>query len=177
MRSSTLMKFLIVGVSCVVAGAVLMLNGFIYGEYLCIFGVLLVAVRTCYIEKEEKELKEVLLNNTSKSVEHKDMVCDVESQEVGDMDPSKTLQEAIDFITSHDDHENIVSMYKKGPPAEWGFMWYPTDWGDSNSSEWFTLDQHDALKTMKTWVVAKGWDSSGYAFMQRRIQNKVREIW
>ena len=93
------------------------------------------------------------------------------------MDPYKTVQKAIDFITSHDDHEHIVSMYKKGPPAECGFMWYPTGWDEHCPSNWFTEEQRAALETMKTWVLEKGWDSSGYGFMQRHIQNKVREIW
>ncbi len=52
-------------------------------------------------------------------------------------------------------------MYIKGPPEDKGFMWCSND--------------TPAAQTMEIFVLAMGYDSSAYGFMQRRIQAAVRD--
>ena len=51
-------------------------------------------------------------------------------------------------------------MYNTGPPENEGFMWCDND--------------TPAKKTMSTFVLGMGYDSSGYGTMQRKIQATVR---
>ena len=143
----------VLGFLCVLAGTILILNDMMWGEFLCLFGVFVVGVRTLYI-KNDKVVKEV---------------DDVDIEAPMEQQAKKDLNDAIAFIRTHPKSQDIVSMYKKGPPPDTGFMWCPHDW--------FSPAQQEGLKIMRVWVLGRDWDSSAYGYMQRMIQQHVRTAW
>ncbi len=78
----------------------------------------------------------------------------------------------VNFINNHENKNEIVSMFIKGPPADQGFMWCGKEGG---SGQYWTLGEAQGLKEIGDLVLDKGWDSSGYGFMMRKIQQKIRE--
>jgi hypothetical protein len=75
-------------------------------------------------------------------------------------------------IDNYDNKEHIISMFKKGPPKNKGFMWCESNGGPY--CHW-TEKEAKGLKYVGNLVLDKGWDSSGYGFMMRFIQQKIRE--
>ena len=81
-------------------------------------------------------------------------------------------QEIIKFINNHENKQGIVSMFMKGPPEKQGFMWCSTKGG---VNEYWNQEEGEGLKTVKKIVLNKGWESSGYAIMMRKIQKEVEK--
>tara|TARA_B100001142_G_scaffold274353_1_gene282272 strand:- start:161 stop:760 length:600 start_codon:yes stop_codon:yes gene_type:complete len=78
----------------------------------------------------------------------------------------------INYINAHENKQGIVSMFMKGPPDDRGFMWCPTKGGPN---EYWNEEEARGLKQIKNAVLNKGWDSSGYAIMMRKIQKEVEK--
>ena len=168
-----LMKYLVFGIVNVITGAVLMLYGQLWGEYMCIGGTVVIALssssfsRTPNKEPNKDPNKEP---NKDPNKEPVNVVKDVE-------DPTPNMQAmmdrdvalAVEFIRGNDDQDNIIAMYKRGPPEDTGFMWLPNDW--------FTSEQQQGFQVMKNWILDHDYDSSAYGWMHRAIQQKVRELW
>ena len=76
----------------------------------------------------------------------------------------------IDMIYKICDHEQVISMFEKGPPKDQGFMWCDRIGGPGKN---FTELQAKALKEISAMVLKYGWESSGYGIMMRKIQNKI----
>ena len=158
MCRDTLTKYLVFGIGNVIGGAVLILYGQMWGEYLCIGGTVVIALSSSSLPNVQPVKK---ASNVVKDIE----------------DPTQTMQAlldkdvllAVEFIRTHDDHSKIVAMYKRGPPEDTGFMWLPNDW--------FTPDQQQGFQVMKKWILDHDYDSSAYAWMHRAIQQKVRATW
>ena len=74
---------------------------------------------------------------------------------------------ALEFIRTHPLKDQIMDMYKRGPPKETGFMWL--------RAGWFTKEQEQGLQAMRAWILGHGYDSSAYGFMHRAIQHAVKE--
>lgn len=75
-------------------------------------------------------------------------------------------------IDNHQNKEDIISMFLKGPPEDLGFMWCEKTGGPD--CHW-TEKEAEGLKYVGNLVLDKGWDSSGYGFMMRFIQTKIKE--
>ena len=75
-------------------------------------------------------------------------------------------------IDNHQNKEHIISMFMKGPPPNKGFMWCESSGGPD--CHW-TLEEAQGLKYVENLVLDKGWDSSGYGFMMRFIQSRIKE--
>lgn len=58
-------------------------------------------------------------------------------------------------------------MFRKGPPSDVGFMWC--------DDEHWTEDELEGLGIVQTLVLANGWESSGYGYMMRKLQSKLKE--
>ena len=63
-------------------------------------------------------------------------------------------------------------MFLKGPPEDLGFMWCEKTGGPD--CHW-TEKEAEGLKYVGNLVLDKGWDSSGYGFMMRFIQARIKE--
>jgi len=72
------------------------------------------------------------------------------------------------FIESHPKFDAIYSAFTKGPDPESGFMWTTT--------EWWTQEEGEAIEIVSNKVLDYGWDSSGYGYMMRVIQDKIKEL-
>jgi hypothetical protein len=79
----------------------------------------------------------------------------------------KDLVTIMKYITSHDLREDIFSLFIKGPDPEQDFMWTPPVWWLENQAK--------GLKIVNEKVLELGWDSSGYGFMMRLIQEEVKK--
>lgn len=75
-------------------------------------------------------------------------------------------------IDNHQNKEHIISMFIKGPPPNKGFMWCESSGGPD--CHW-TEKEAEGLKYVGNLVLDKDWDSSGYGFMMRFIQTKIKE--
>ena len=71
------------------------------------------------------------------------------------------------ILKSHNNYDDVVSMFKKGPPLDKGFAWCSYEPG------WWSKDESDAIKEVQSEVLKRGWDSSGFCFMMRLIQRIV----
>ena len=82
---------------------------------------------------------------------------------------SKHDSEAImRFIESHELFNDIYSAFMKGPDPQSGFMWTTT--------EWWSPVEGEAIKIVSNKVLDYGWDSSGYGYMMRVIESKIKEL-
>ena len=72
------------------------------------------------------------------------------------------------FIESHPKFDAIYRAFMKGPDPQSGFMWTTT--------EWWTQAEGEAIEIVSNKVLEYGWDSSGYGFMMRIIQDKIKEL-
>jgi hypothetical protein len=79
-----------------------------------------------------------------------------------------SLNDALSYIKVHPDRDRIIGMYETGPPSDKGFTWCSrTD---------FPTHQRNAYDVMHAWVLNHGYDSSGYAMMQRLIQAHAKSM-
>ena len=76
-------------------------------------------------------------------------------------------------INQHNLKQHIISMFIKGPPENEGFMWCESNGGPDC---YWTEEESQGLKYVENLVLGKGWDSSGYGFMMRFIQQKIVEL-
>lgn len=67
-------------------------------------------------------------------------------------------------INTHKNKSVIMSLFTKGPPANKGFMWSIDD------TFYWTKEEFTALKDISEIVLNKGYESSGYGIMMRKIQ-------
>ena len=74
----------------------------------------------------------------------------------------------MNFIQTHAKFNNIYSAFIKGPKPDCGFMWTPDDW--------WTSKEKEAVKIVSNKVLDYDWDSSGYGYMMRMIESKIKEI-
>lgn len=82
---------------------------------------------------------------------------------------SKRDSEAImRFIESHALFNDIYSAFMKGPEPGCGFMWTPDSWWSNREKE--------AVKIVSDKVLDYDWDSSGYGYMMRVIQCKIKAL-
>jgi hypothetical protein len=75
-----------------------------------------------------------------------------------------------DMIYKICDHEQVLNMFQKGPPKDTGFMWWNKMGGPEQH---FTELEAKALNEISGMVLKYGWESSGYAIMLRKIQDKI----
>lgn len=89
------------------------------------------------------------------------------------MEDTKMKTDVLDIIKTIYTNENklgILSMFKKGPPKDKGFMWC------NNDDIYWTEYESKGLEFVKDLVLQKGWDSSGYGIMMRNIQNDINNL-
>lgn len=67
------------------------------------------------------------------------------------------VQRVIHWILKHEEKNDIISVYKKGPPKDQGFMWW----------------QDPIVEMVGQKILQMGYDSSAYALMQRKVQHKI----
>ncbi len=79
----------------------------------------------------------------------------------------KDLVIIMKYISSQDLRNDIFSLFIKGPDPDTGFMWTPTEWWSENEAK--------GLKIVSEKVLELDWDSSGYGFMMRLIQQEVKK--
>lgn len=77
-------------------------------------------------------------------------------------------QKIVSFIASHPQSNDMYNAFIKGPKPNCGFMWTPDDW-------WIEGEK-SAIKIVSNKVLGYGWDSSGYGWMMRLIQNKIKKL-
>lgn len=85
--------------------------------------------------------------------------------------------DVIFFLQEIDKHPlkiHIISMFKKGPPKDQGFMWREEIGGPG---KYWTVQEAEALKYVQNLVLSKNGDSSGYGYMMRILQNKLEETY
>ena len=63
----------------------------------------------------------------------------------------------------------IVAMFVKGPEVENGFMW------SNNMNGYWTEEEYEALREVGMMVIDRGWESSGYGLMMRKLQHHFVE--
>lgn len=81
------------------------------------------------------------------------------------------IENALEFIYSHNLKDNIIANYLRGPPEDRGFMFY--NWETDN-----LLSDNDkaAFTVMQAYILDGGYDSgSSFGCMQRAIQARVIE--
>ena len=83
------------------------------------------------------------------------------------------LKTLISFILSHENKDNIVNMFVKGPPKTCGFMWCGSEGG---KGKWWTEQEANGLKDIGDKVLELGWDSSGYGIMLRMVQQEIKNL-
>ena len=80
------------------------------------------------------------------------------------------------FITRqiylHSNKDSIISMFVKGPPENEGFMWCRCEGGPG---KYWTSEEAQGLKYVSNLVLDRGWDSSGFGFMMRVVQDKIKK--
>lgn len=72
------------------------------------------------------------------------------------------------FIESHPKFDAIYSAFMKGPDPQSGFMWTTT--------EWWSPEEGEAIKIVSNKVLDYDWDSSGYGYMMRVIESKIKAL-
>tara|TARA_B110000263_G_scaffold196373_1_gene174931 strand:- start:86 stop:382 length:297 start_codon:yes stop_codon:yes gene_type:complete len=72
------------------------------------------------------------------------------------------------FIYNHENKDDFVSMFLKGPDPEKGFMW--------TGKDWWTEEEAIAVKLIGNKVLDYDWDSSGYGMMMRMVQDMVKRL-
>ena len=77
-------------------------------------------------------------------------------------------QKIISFMESHPLFNDMYNAFIKGPKPGCGFMWTPDDW--------WVGEEKSAVKIVSDKVLEYGWDSSGYGWMMRLIEQKLREL-
>ena len=78
----------------------------------------------------------------------------------------------VDEINKNSNKNGILSMFKKGPPKDRGFMFC-----DNNDNTYWTKEESDGLKTVSDMVLNRGWDSGGYGIMMRNIQHEINKLY
>ena len=76
----------------------------------------------------------------------------------------------INIIENHSNKHGILSMFKKGPLEDKGFMW------SNEQDEHWTTEESNGLKYITELVLERDWDSSGYGIMMRNLQNEVNKL-
>lgn len=76
------------------------------------------------------------------------------------MDWEKDTQTALKFIAGHPLREEIIALFKAGPPENRGWM--------------FLSNESPAFRAIENKVLDLGYDSSGYAIMMRRIEAAIK---
>ena len=76
------------------------------------------------------------------------------------MDWEEDTQTALQFIKAHTLCNEITALFKKGPPANRGWM--------------FLTNESPAFIAIEQKVLEMGYDSSGYAIMMRRIESAIK---
>ena len=71
---------------------------------------------------------------------------------------------------SSSNKEAFMSMLRKGPPANKGFMWCSKEGGPG---KYWSKEEAEALNSLSDYILDMGWESSGYSIMIRNIQNKM----
>ena len=77
-------------------------------------------------------------------------------------------QKIVSFMESHPQFNDMHNAFIKGPKPDCGFMWTPDDW--------WVGGEKSAIKIVSNKVLGYGWDSSGYGWMMRLIQKKIKEL-
>lgn len=72
------------------------------------------------------------------------------------------------FIESHPLFNDIYTAFVKGPKPGCGFMWTPDSWWVGREKE--------GIKIVSNKVLDYDWDSSGYGYMMRFIESKIKEL-
>lgn len=72
------------------------------------------------------------------------------------------------FIETHPKFDAIYSAFMKGPDPQSGFMWTTT--------EWWSPEEGEAIKIVSNKVLDYDWDSSGYGYMMRVIESKIKAL-
>jgi hypothetical protein len=75
-------------------------------------------------------------------------------------------------IYLHSNKDSIISMFFKGPPENEGFMWCGCEGGPAR---YWTCEEANGLKYVSNLVLDKGWDSSGFGFMMRVVQDRIKK--
>ena len=165
MCNKPIMIYIACGIAMLFTGTMLILYEQMWGQYLCIAGSgIIVLVWTALPHPERAEPVKVEDPETPEEP----IVCKPPVQTIQDiMDRDVAL--AVEFICEDKDQDNIVAMYKRGPPEDTGFMWVPNDW--------FTPEQQQGFLKMRQWILEHDYDSSAYGCMHRAIQQKVSEMW
>lgn len=86
------------------------------------------------------------------------------------MNAEADMYEILQEINAHENKTAILTSLKKGPPANKGFMW------SMNDTDYWTENELTALKDISEIVLNKGWESSGYGIMMRKIQHHIKTI-
>tara|TARA_Y100000389_G_C17181504_1_gene374212 strand:+ start:152 stop:418 length:267 start_codon:yes stop_codon:yes gene_type:complete len=86
------------------------------------------------------------------------------------MDFETDSNELIDIIAKHQYKDAIMSMFRKGPPPGEGFMWC-----DEEDTSYWSNNEIIGLMSVKSLVLSKNYESSGYGLMMRYLQKKVIE--
>lgn len=81
---------------------------------------------------------------------------------------NKDLNEMTDFINKSPIKDNVIKMFKKGPPKNEGFMWCSKEGGQGYH---WSDEEANALKMVSNLVLDYQWDSAGYSIMLRALQN------
>ena len=76
----------------------------------------------------------------------------------------------VQAILHNEQARYMVRVLQKGPPKDLGYMW------GLNEPDYWTQQEKGAISTMHIWVLQKGWESSGYGIMMRKIQRKIKEL-
>lgn len=76
----------------------------------------------------------------------------------------------INIIENHPNRQGVVSMFKKGPMKDKGFMW------SNEHDEHWTSEESSGLKYITELVLEREWESSGYAIMMRNLQNEINKL-
>ena len=76
----------------------------------------------------------------------------------------------INIIENHPNRQGVVSMFKKGPMKDKGFMW------SNEQDEHWTTEESNGLKYIRELVLEKDWDSSCYGIMMRNLQNEINKL-
>ena len=75
------------------------------------------------------------------------------------MDIEKDTKTILQFIENHTLKDEIINMFRNGPPADTGWMWYP-----HKTLAFLAIEQE---------VMRLDYDSSGFGMMMRRIEYEL----
>jgi hypothetical protein len=80
----------------------------------------------------------------------------------------KDLNTIMDFIINHSKYNTIKKCFLKGPEQGKGYMWTDKEWWGDGGKEAITIVSNKVLEL--------GWDSNGYGFMMRLIENEIKKV-